>query len=99
MDIKKNCICCGKRLTGNGKRTVTMNSLRIFISARLYPAELPNEGFICDKCRWIYKKWVGKYSFCQMLLDINSLKEDSDMMNEEYVERNNGNSSNDRYVR
>jgi len=95
MDLNKNCISCGKRLRGKGKRTVTLNSLRIFISARLYPSRLPNEGFICDKCRWLYKQWVAEYGFSEFLSNINSLKEDSNMMHEEYGE----NSSNDECVR
>ena len=51
MGSKIECVCCGKRLGGNGKRPVIINSLRIFISARLFPSRLPDDGFICNTCR------------------------------------------------
>jgi hypothetical protein len=87
MDSKRNCVCCGKRFTGNGKRSVTTNFLRIFISARLYPSRLPDECFICDKCRWLYRQWIAEFSFCELLLNIDRLKEDNDMMYEESGEK------------
>ncbi|CAF4941970.1 unnamed protein product [Rotaria sp. Silwood1] len=44
MNSKRNCDSCGKRLSGSGKRSITGTSMRIFISARVYPSRVPNDG-------------------------------------------------------
>ncbi|CAF3184663.1 unnamed protein product [Rotaria sp. Silwood2] len=94
MNSKRNCVSCGKRLTGSGKRPITVTSMRIFISARVYPSRLPNDGLVCDKCRWSYKQWMAECGFCQILLNIDSLQEGNDTIDEEFNERKNTNSSN-----
>ena len=53
---KRDCICCGKRPGKNGKRRVTLSLLHIFVSARLFPLPIPDDCFVCEICRWMYKK-------------------------------------------
>jgi len=95
MGSKIDCVCCGKRLSGSGKRPVIMNSLRIFISARLFPSRLPDDGFICETCRWMYKKWVAEFDLHEILSQIDVSPKNDDTVNEEVDETTNGNDSND----
>jgi hypothetical protein len=58
-----DCVCCGKRISSNDKRPVTMNSLRLFISARLFPSSVPDDCLICTTCLWMYKKMDKRVFF------------------------------------
>jgi hypothetical protein len=68
---KKNCVCCGKRLVGDGKRPVAVISLHLFVSARLFPSPIPDESFICTTCRFLYKKWMQEFEFGEILSKID----------------------------
>jgi hypothetical protein len=58
-----DCVCYRKRISSNDKRPVTMNSLRLFISARFFPSSVADDSLICTTCRWIYKKMDKRVFF------------------------------------
>jgi hypothetical protein len=95
MGSKIDCICCGKRLSANGKRPLIINSLRIFVSARLFPSRVPDDCFICKTCRWMYSKWTAELNVRKILSQIDVSNEDNDRINEERDETTNGSDSND----
>ena len=99
MDLKRDCICCRQRLKITTKRPANINSLRIFISARLYFDPMPVEGYICDQCRWLYKKWFTEFGLCKVLTKMDSLSEEMETMYEERHEKHNGNDLYDELVR
>jgi len=99
MDLTRDCICCRKRLKITTKRPVNINSLRIFISARSYPDPMPDGGYICDQCRWLYKKWLNECSLYQILMKIDSLTEEMESTYEQRHEKHIGNGLCDELVR
>ena len=99
MVSERDCICCGKRLGKNGKRRVTISSLRIFVSARVFPSPVPDDCCICETCRWMYKNWSAEGHVKEILLKIDGPSTYTDAINEKYEETGNGNVSNDKYVR
>ena len=96
---KRDCICCGKRLGKNGKRRVTLSLLQIFVSARLFPLPIPDDCFVCEICRWMYKKWSVEHHVKEILLKLDGSSKYTDSINEEYEEIRDGHDSNDSYVR
>jgi hypothetical protein len=73
MDSTKycGCVCCGCRLTLNGRRPVADKSVRLFVATRLFPSHLPNNGHICGKCRAMYNKWKALPEFRDILTTID----------------------------
>ena len=73
MNSKKSCICicCGDRVAANERRPVVGTCIRLFVAARLFPAYLPSDGYICNKCRSMYKKWKVLPEFCDVLTTID----------------------------
>ena len=69
MNSTKNsiCICCGNRVTANERRPIADRRIRLFVATRLFPAYLPTDGYICNKCRSMYKKWKILPEFCDVL--------------------------------
>lgn len=59
-------MCCGNCVTTAERRPVTGASIRLFVVARLFPACLPDNGYICNKCRCTYKKWKMIPEFCHL---------------------------------
>ena len=102
MGSKINCTCCGKRISGDSKRHVTIRSLRIFVSVRLFPSGIPDDCFICDACRWMYKKWAADVDLREILSQIDASNEDDDRLNKETDETSSGsdsNNSDDKHVK
>ena len=95
MGSKIDCIHCGKRISGDSKRHVTIRSLRIFVSARLFPSGIPHDCFICDACRWMYKRWAADVGLQEILSQIDASNEDDDRLNKETDETSNESDSND----
>lgn len=99
MNSKKSCLCCGGRLTANNRRPVTGKSVRLFVVTRLFPLELPNNGYICNKCRSMYNKWKVLPEFYEILKTIDddhqttSTTTDDISSEDEYMDGENGSSS------
>jgi len=51
-----DCVCYRKRISSSEKRPVTMNSLRLFITARFFPSSVTDYCLICTTSLWMYKK-------------------------------------------
>jgi hypothetical protein len=58
-----DCVCYRKRISSNDNRPVTINSLRLFISARFFPSSVTDDCLICTTCRWMYKKMDKRFFF------------------------------------
>jgi len=79
-----DCVCYRKRISSNDKRPVTMNSLRLFISARFFPSSVTDDCLICTTCRWMYKKWITESFLKEILLKIDNSREYIEMNDEGY---------------
>ena len=82
-----------------------MKSLLMFVSARLFPLQIPDDSFICNTCRWMYKKWATQFDFLKILSEIDSLNKDDNRTTEENdgvsnrsVASESNMTSNDQYV-
>ena len=96
---KRDCMCCGKRLGKNGKCRVRLSLLHIFVSARLFPLPIHDDCFVCEICRWMYKKWSVERHVKEILLKFDGSSKYTDSINEEYEEIRNVHDSNDSCVR
>ena len=61
------CICSGNRVTANERRPLNDRCIQLFFATRLFPAYLSTDGYICNKCRSMYKKWKVLLEFCDVL--------------------------------
>ena len=54
MDLNTSCVCCGKRFSRGNKLPVIMKAF-VFLGAQLFSPSVPDNSFICNTCRWMYK--------------------------------------------
>jgi hypothetical protein len=50
---------------------VAAKTVRIFVATRLFPSYLPDDGYICSKCRLMYNKWKAVPEFYDILTTID----------------------------
>jgi hypothetical protein len=77
-------VCCGKRSSTDDEQPVNMNSLRLFISAHLFPSSVPDDCVICTTCLWMHEKINNRVFFKEILLKIDNSREYNEMIDEGY---------------
>ena len=55
----------------------------MFVSARLFPSQIPSDSFICNTCCWMYNKWATQLDFLKILSEIDGLNKDDNRTTEE----------------
>ena len=88
MNSNTACVCCGKKRSRGNKRPVIMKALLIFVSARLFPSNVPDNSFICNTCRWMYNKWVLHHDLHKILSYMDTSSENDRKMGKKYEKSN-----------